>query len=146
MSADIISPRSEYREQDYEKFLLIKTNTALEAGQKPGIGYAKTHGNSPLWETYRERSGQGTMCRKIHNPAATSKDVQYALLYELYEPCSHRQEQKMAACRHFSVLACDYRAKARSEMKRSGIEPARRRDIEPSSAEKQSGIEPARRR
>lgn len=47
MSADIISPRPEYRKQDCEKFLLIKTNTALEAGQKSGIGYAKTHGNSP---------------------------------------------------------------------------------------------------
>lgn len=44
MSADIISPRSEYREQDYEKFLLIKTNTALEAGQSQVLGMPRPMG------------------------------------------------------------------------------------------------------
>ncbi len=41
--------RNRRREQDRRRLLLIeKTRTALEAGSfwKPGIGYARTHGNS----------------------------------------------------------------------------------------------------
>lgn len=42
-----------------------KNKTALEAGRQPGIGYAKTCGNSPAdirGEKYRERSRGGKSC------------------------------------------------------------------------------------
>lgn len=62
-----------------------KNNTALEAGRRPGIGYAKTCGNSP--EDFQGRStgsevdiGKCVGSRTEDLASTSEKDVQYTLL------------------------------------------------------------------
>ena len=70
---------------DCEIFLMIKNSTALEAGEQPGIGYAKTCGNSP--EDFQGRStgsevdiGKCVGSRTEDLASTSEKDVQYTLL------------------------------------------------------------------
>lgn len=63
---------------DCRIFLMIKNSTALEAGRKPGIGYARTCGNFGDEEVPGAKRAKG-----IFSPQHRF-DVQYALLYLLF--------------------------------------------------------------
>ncbi len=68
-----------------EDFLYDKNNNGIRSRQKPGIGYAKTCGNSP--EDFQGRStgsevdiGKCVGSRTEDLASTSEKDVQYTLL------------------------------------------------------------------
>ncbi len=74
MSVDIISPKPEYREQDCEKFLLIKTNTALEAGKSQVLGMPRPMGTPRAGDVPgAKRNFRITRQRVTNMPYYTSK-------------------------------------------------------------------------
>ena len=92
------------------------TQDGIRSRFRPGIGYARTRGN------FCKEDVPGAK-RKFR---ITCRGDQYVLLICFNWAVQSWVRTEKLACRSFSIRTRDYRAKAHSEMKRSGIELARR--------------------